>query len=154
MNGQEESDGLIVPKKPANKGRATARPAEQVEERGPTKGSSTKETRNRTQSRDTLQQDLRRVREAATRDRELQLTALWHHVYNTDHLRAIFFQLRKDAAPGVDGQTWKEYAADLDDLDDGDTGNGIVTNLQQSLLRSRSRAKFQALDDWITERVK
>lgn len=45
----------------------------------------------------------------------MRFTTLWHHVYNVDHLRAVFFRLRKDAAPGVDGQTWAEYAANLEE---------------------------------------
>lgn len=115
MNVQEESDGRVLPEKPANKGRAAALPAEEVEGRRPTKGNSAKGTRDRTQDRATLQQDLRRVREAAARNKELQLTTLWHHVYNVDHLRATFHALRKDAAPGVDGQTWADYTANLEE---------------------------------------
>jgi retron-type reverse transcriptase len=41
-----------------------------------------------------------------------RFTALLHHV-NVDLLRASFFDLKKDAAPGVDGQTWEDYAATL-----------------------------------------
>jgi RNA-directed DNA polymerase len=115
MNGQEESDGRVVPKKLPNKGRAAARPAEEVEGRRPAKGNLTKGTGGRTQDRETLQQNLRQVRKAAARNKELRLTTLWHHVYNIDHLRAVFFQLKKEAAPGVDGQTWAEYAVTLED---------------------------------------
>ena len=56
-----------------------------------------------------------RVRQAACRDKKLRFTSLWHHVYNVDHLRATFFQLRKKAAPGVDGQTWEDYAMNLEE---------------------------------------
>ena len=115
MNGQEESDGRVVPKKLPNKERAAARSAEEVEGRRPAKGNSAKETRGRAQDRETLQRDLRRVREAATRNREFRFTTLWHHVYNIDHLRAVFFQLKKSAKPGVDGQTWEAYAVDLEE---------------------------------------
>lgn len=114
MNAQEESDERVVPGKLPNKGRAAARPAEEVEGRRSTKGNSAKGTRGRTQDRETLQRDLRRVREAAARDRKQRLTTLWHHVYDVDHLRAVFHDLRKDAAPGVDGQTWSDYAANLE----------------------------------------
>ncbi len=114
MNDQEKSDEFVVPEKLPNKGRAAACPAEEVEGRRSTKGNSTKATRGRAQDRASLQQHLSRVREVATRNRELRFTTLWHHVYNIDHLRAVFFQLRKSAAPGVDGQTWAEYAADLE----------------------------------------
>jgi len=114
MHDQEESDGCVVPGKLSNKGRAAARLAEEVEERRPTKGNSTKETKGRAQDRITLQQNLRRVREVAARDKELQFTTLWHHVYNVDHLRAVFFQLKKNAAPGVDRVTWQTYAGNLE----------------------------------------
>ena len=85
MHGQEKSDGRIVPGKPANKGRAAARPAERVEGRRPTKGNSSEKTKGRTQDRETLQQNLGRVRKAVEKDKERQLTTLWHHVYNVDH---------------------------------------------------------------------
>ena len=42
-----------------------------------------------------------------------KLTALLHHV-SVDVLRWAFFNLKKQAAPGVDGLTWVDYAADLD----------------------------------------
>lgn len=132
MNGQEESDGRVVPEKPSNKGRAAARTAEEVEGRRPTKGNSAKGTRGRTQNRATLQHNLRRVREAAARNKELQLTTLWHHVYNVDHLRTVFLDLRKNAAPGVDGQTWAEYAANLENN---------LQDLAERLSRGAYRAK-------------
>jgi group II intron reverse transcriptase/maturase len=61
-----------------------------------------------------LQQDLQRVREAADRNRDQQLTTLWHHCYNVDHLRSVFFDLKKRSAPGVDGMTWSSYSEDLE----------------------------------------
>jgi RNA-directed DNA polymerase len=86
-----------------------------VEGRRPTKGNSLGKTKGRTQDRETLQQNLERVRKAVANDKERQLTTLWHHVYNVDHLRATFFQLRKAAAPGVDGVTWQTYAENLEE---------------------------------------
>ena len=80
MYEQEKSDERIVPGKPANKGRAVARLAERVEGRRSTKGNSLAGTRGRAQDRDTLQQNLQRVRKAAASDKERQLTTLWHHV--------------------------------------------------------------------------
>lgn len=115
MNGREESDERVVPEKLPNKGRAAARPAEEVEGRRSTKGNSVEETKGRAQDRETLQHALHRVREVATRDSELRFTTLWHHVYKIDHLRECFFGLRKNAAPGVDGQTWREYADNLEE---------------------------------------
>ena len=40
-------------------------------------------------------------------------TALLHHV-GVDLLGMAFFALKRDAAPGVDGLTWRTYEADLD----------------------------------------
>jgi RNA-directed DNA polymerase len=51
---------------------------------------------------------LGRVREVAQGDKDARFTALLHHV---SHHRLIlaFGSLKKDAAPGVDGVTWREY---------------------------------------------
>jgi RNA-directed DNA polymerase len=57
---------------------------------------------------------LERVRQAARRDRNLRFTALLHHIYDLDALRAAYVQLKKDAAPGVDGETWRHYGEDLE----------------------------------------
>ena len=37
-----------------------------------------------------------------------------HHVYNPDRLRAAYLSLKRDAAPGVDGETWRHYGEDLE----------------------------------------
>src|SRR6516164_1669635 len=54
-----------------------------------------------------------RIRGAVTRNEKEKLTALLHHV-SIDVLRWAFFNIKKQAAPGVDGLTWVDYAADLD----------------------------------------
>jgi RNA-directed DNA polymerase len=51
---------------------------------------------------------LDRVREVARRDKDARFTALLHHVTPGLLLRS-FSGLKKDAAPGVDGVTWREY---------------------------------------------
>jgi RNA-directed DNA polymerase len=56
---------------------------------------------------------LRGVREAARRDKETRFTALLHHV-TPDLLRQSFFALKKNAAPGVDRMTWREYRRGLE----------------------------------------
>lgn len=53
------------------------------------------------------------VREAARRDSTLKFTALLHHV-NEECLTEAFFNLKKDAAVGVDGVTWHEYERNLE----------------------------------------
>ena len=61
-----------------------------------------------TQSRAAVSQGLHGVREAARRDKGLKFTALLHHV-NERLLLDSFHLLKKEAAPGVDDMTWKEY---------------------------------------------
>jgi RNA-directed DNA polymerase len=56
-----------------------------------------------------------RMRQAARSDRKMRFTALLHHVYNLDTLREAYFRLKRDAAPGVDGQTWKAYGEALEE---------------------------------------
>ena len=58
---------------------------------------------------------LERIRHAARSDRKMRFTALLHHVYNLDTLREAYFRLKRDAAPGVDGQTWKAYGEALEE---------------------------------------
>jgi RNA-directed DNA polymerase len=55
---------------------------------------------------------LERVREAAKRNRKGQLTALLHHV-TVERLEAAYLRLKRNAAPGVDGVTWKQYGVRL-----------------------------------------
>src|SRR6516165_1662287 len=117
MNGTEQSDSPIVPRKLANK--AARAVAEPTEGSGGTKRNAELQSTVRTQSRAAVSQAQGRIREAVTRNRKERLTALLHHV-GTDCLRWAFFNLKKRAAPGVDEVTWDQYAenleADLADL--------------------------------------
>ena len=55
-----------------------------------------------------------RIRRAARRDKKLRFTNLFHHVYAVDRLRQAYFELSKQAAPGIDGQTWQDYGRELE----------------------------------------
>jgi group II intron reverse transcriptase/maturase len=57
--------------------------------------------------------ELDRVRRAARQDKDARFTALLHHV-TVDRLRAAYRAIRPDAAPGVDGITWRDYGRDLE----------------------------------------
>jgi group II intron reverse transcriptase/maturase len=61
-----------------------------------------------------VSQGLHGVRERARKNKQERFTALLHHV-TTDLLRESFYALKRKAAPGVDGVTWQEYAAGLED---------------------------------------
>src|SRR5271163_240201 len=111
MNGTKKSDSSIVPAKPANKAERSA--AELVEGDDGTKRNVELQSTVRTQSREAVTQAQARIRGAVTRNEKKKLTALLHHV-SIDVLRWAFFNIKKQAAPGVDGLTWVDYAADLD----------------------------------------
>ncbi len=108
-----KSHGCIVPEKPPNKGCAPGS-AEVVEGRRPTKGNEPRQAALRTQSREGASTGLRRVREVVRRDRRAQFTALLHHV-TLELLEKSFLALKRGAAPGVDGKTWKQYAEGLEE---------------------------------------
>jgi RNA-directed DNA polymerase len=126
------SDGPVVPEKHPNKGGGAPRPAEGVEGRGPAKGNPSGQNSHRTQSRERLRSALARVRQVASRDQEVRFTALWHHVYDVDRLREVFHCLKRDASPGIDGQTWKGYEASLE---------SNLVDLASRLRRGAYRAK-------------
>ena len=111
MNGTEQSDSPIVPRKPVNK--AAQAVAESAEGSGGTKRNAELQSTVRTQSRDAVSQAQGRIRDAVNRNKKERLTALLHHV-DVDCLRRAFFSLKKRAAPGVDGVTWDQYAERLE----------------------------------------
>ena len=112
MHDSGESDGPVVPTKPPNK--AGQPGAEAVEGRGPAKGNPSPQNTLRTQGRERVQSARERVRQAVEKDRKAKLTALYHHIIDVDSLREAFCNLQKQAAPGVDGMTWKEYEKNLE----------------------------------------
>ena len=59
-----------------------------------------------------MSQALERIRQAASQRKKEKFTALFHHL-TIDLLEDAFDELKKDAAAGVDGLTWKEYDANL-----------------------------------------
>src|SRR3990172_10148072 len=115
MYTTREADGVVVPTKRANNGpQPVCDSAESVEGRTPTEGNA-----ERTHPVPDAVPGKRRgmgllgIRLAARRDKRARFTALLHHI-TPDLLRASFFDLKKNAAPGVDGMTWWEYRQDLD----------------------------------------
>ena len=67
-----------------------------------------------TQSGERVTQGLQGVRERARRNKQERFTALLHHV-TPALLRESYYGLKRKAAPGVDGMTWKEYETGLED---------------------------------------
>lgn len=113
MDGQGKSDRSIVPKKGTNK--AGEPVAETLEGRGLAKGNPSQRDTDRTQGRERVSSALERVRQAARRGKEEKFTALLHHVYSVDALREAYAAVKRDAAPGVDGETWRAYGEHLEE---------------------------------------
>ena len=130
MNEHGKSDRPEVPTKFPNN--AETMVAEETDGRGLAKGNPRQQNADRTQCRDTASSALERVRQAAQRDRTMRFTALMHHIYNLDTLREAYDGLKRDAAPGVDGETWRHYGQSLEEN---------LQDLSQRLKRGAYRAK-------------
>ena len=111
MNGHGKSDSPVVPANPPNN--AVEAVAEVGEGRGRAKGNTDSKTRPGHSAGTDTSSALGRVREVARRDKETRFTALLHHV-SLGRLRAAYWAIRPQAAPGVDGVTWSDYGQDLE----------------------------------------
>jgi retron-type reverse transcriptase len=89
--------------------------AEGMEGREWAEGNAGPQNMFRTQRRENMQSAWDRIRKAAKTDRERRFTALLHHVYDIETLRGAYFSLKRDAAPGVDGETWRTYGEQLEE---------------------------------------
>jgi RNA-directed DNA polymerase len=111
MHEPEKSDSVVVAVKPANKAEPSV--AELVEPRTETKRNANQQRTRRAQDRESVSQALERVRLAARRGKKEKFTSLLHHI-NPEMLRAAFYAMKRDAAPGVDGVIWDTYEQGLD----------------------------------------
>lgn len=130
MNDHGKSDSPAVPvKSPNNAGQPVT---EGTEGRGLAKGNLRQQNASRTPSRVDALSALERVRQAARRDKQMRFTALLHHIYDTQQLRAAYLALKREAAPGVDGETWRHYGEALEEQ---------LQDLAERLKRGAYRAK-------------
>ncbi len=109
MNDYGKSDSPIIPKKSPNK--VCEMMAEVMEERGLAKGNPLEQNATRAQNRTSAPE---RIHQAAKKDKALRFTTLYHHVYDVKQLRAAYQALKSNAAPGLDGMTWKTYGEELE----------------------------------------
>ena len=123
----EKSDPLIIATKLSNK---TGKPAaEMMEQRGGAGGSASQRNTSQAQSWIGVSRELERtrgagepikidslepVRRLAKENKDERFISLLHHV-NPDRLRKAYFAVKRNAAPGIDKITWKEYGKE--DLD-------------------------------------
>src|SRR3974377_181481 len=129
-NGLGKSDSPTVPgKSPNNAGQPAT---EGMGGRGVDKGNLPQQNASRTPSRKDAPSELERVRQAAKKDKKLRFTALLHHIYNPETLRMAYFSLKKEAAPGVDGETRRHYGEELE---------RNLQDLSERLKRGAYRAK-------------
>jgi group II intron reverse transcriptase/maturase len=89
-----------------------AKAAELLEGRSRTKENTGEPATESTQSEPSVIPGLERVRQRAKKDKQLRFNALLHHL-TVERLLSSFLKLKMEAAAGVDGQTWKQYAANL-----------------------------------------
>jgi group II intron reverse transcriptase/maturase len=107
--------------KPANKveqlaaEQSAAEPtaAEPVEPRVGIKGNACQQTMPWAQSQTSMPHALERIRKVARERKKEKFISLSHHI-SIDLLEDAFYELKVDAAPGVDRLTWKDYEADLE----------------------------------------
>lgn len=114
LNGHEGGNAGDSQAKPAEPSGNRTTPAEVVEGRRRAKGNADLQTTPRTQSRVGVPNARDRIRQAAKADKGRRFTALLHHVYNIETLREAYYGLKRDAAPGVDGETWQGYGEQLE----------------------------------------
>ncbi len=112
-NERGKSDRLVVPEKSPNKVGQQA--AEEMEGRSLTKGNLRQQNASRTQSRSDVPSALERIRQAAKKDKKMRFTAFLHHIDAPETLCAAYLSLKRNAAPGVDGETWRHYGEALEE---------------------------------------
>jgi group II intron reverse transcriptase/maturase len=103
-----------------------------MEGRGLAKGNLSQQNAFRTQSRADALSALEQVRQTAKQNKGMKFSALLHHIYRIDTLWAAYSQLKRQAAPGVDGETWRHYGEALEEN---------LQNLSHRLKRGAYRAK-------------
>jgi RNA-directed DNA polymerase len=113
IHAGEKSDARVVPMNDPNNGAASkTAPAEGLEGRRAAKRNAEQSPAPRTQSRTRASKGLDGVREAARAHRasgkDVRFTALMHHI-TPQLLLDSFMHLKRTAAAGVDGVTWREY---------------------------------------------
>jgi group II intron reverse transcriptase/maturase len=111
MHEDGKSDRRVVPVNLPDK--AVEAVAEVGEGRRRAKGNTDSKTQPGHSAGSGASSALGRVREVARRDRKARFTALLHHV-GPGRLRAAYWAIRPQAAPGVDGVTWAGYGQDLE----------------------------------------
>ena len=121
MHGSGKSDFAIVARKSMNKAEpraveqspVRAPAAESMEPRAKTEGNAGQQSTCGTQGQISVSQALERIRRVAKERKKEKFTSLLHHI-SPDLLDEAFFELKEEAAAGVDGLTWTKYEQNLE----------------------------------------
>ncbi len=132
LNGHEGGNAGHGQAKPAAPSGNRTTPAEGVEGWPRAEGNAGPRNTLRTQSRVGVSSARDRIRQAARTDKRRRFTTLLHHVYDIESLREAYFGLKRDAAAGVDGETWRVYGEQLE---------AHLMDLSERLRRGGYRAK-------------
>jgi RNA-directed DNA polymerase len=132
LNGHEGGNAGNSQGEPTDRREGRRPSAEGVEGRQQAKGNAELQNALRTQGREGVTSAWGRIGQAARTDKGRRFTALFHHVYGIETLREAYFDLKRGAAPGVDGVTWQTYGEQLD---------GHLVELSERLRRGAYRAK-------------
>jgi len=111
MYEREKSDSGTVAMKPTNNITETVI-AELVERRTEIEGKTIESGTRRTPSRENVSLGLDRLGQTARENRNVKFTALLHHI-DVELLSKAYHWLKRDAAAGVDGVTWRAYGVGL-----------------------------------------
>jgi retron-type reverse transcriptase len=132
LNGHEGGNAGHGQGEPKDLGGSGKPSTEGVEGRRQAKGNASPRDTLRTQSRAGVYQARERIRQVAKAKKEERFTALLHHVYDIEALREAYLGLKRDAAAGMDGETWRSYGEQLE---------ANLVDLSDRLRRGAYRAK-------------
>ena len=102
------------------------------------------------------------IRQTAKDNRQVQFTMPLHHVYPVERLEVTYLVLERDAAPGLDGQTWTQYGQGLpENLSDlsarlargGYYAKPVLNGCIDKVDGSKRRLGVPALEDNIVQRA-
>ena len=115
-NGHEGGNAGNGQGAPKGRNKSDAPSSEGMEGRGWAKGNAGPQNTPRAQDREQgVPSAWDRIRQAAKTDKDRRFTTLLHHVYSIETLREAYFSLKRDAAPGVDKETWQTYGEHLEE---------------------------------------
>ena len=113
MHNCRKSDKFVVPEKLSNEPDNVGE--ERMEGRDLPEENGMQQNMLRTQCRESIYNKLQLIHQKAKTDKRMKFTTLMHHIYDIDMLRWSYSEIKRNAAPGVDGETWENYGRELEE---------------------------------------